>query len=339
MKYLNKFATGLAYEKATDLAYPNISYIVDTDKIMWAKDATDMYRSMPLAFVALDDNVTFTNRLQMVYRINDQGNWYLLSANQATPAINAGDIIYLKAYTPITPSASNYNQFTSSGRFVALGNPLSMIDGANFSGITDVSSTRNLFYRMFRDCSGLTDASHISLPATTLGQYAYEEMFRHCTSLTAAPALPATTLAFRSYCNMFYECPKLAEAPALPATTLGNYCYQYMFYACTSLTEAPALPATTLANYCYNGMFRACTGLTTAPVLSADTLVDGCYNGMCWECSSLNSINCQAYNGISDSNTSNWVNGVAATGTFTKHMWAQDWSTGVNGIPDGWTVN
>lgn len=336
MKYLNKFATELEYEKA-DLSYPNISY-VENDKVMWAKDVTEKYRSIPLAFVALEDNMTFTNRLQMSYAINNRNNWYVLSANQSTPAINAGDTIYFTSYSPITPSASNYNQFTSSGRFIALGNPLSMVYGLDFSGVTDVSSTNHLFYKMFRDCSGLTDASHISLPATTLGQYCYEEMFRHCTNLEHAPALPATTLAFRSCCNMFYECPKLAEAPALPATTLGNYCYQYMFYACTSLTEAPELPAEELANYCYNGMFRACTGLTTSPVLSANTLVNGCYNGMFWECSSLNSINCRAHNGISDSNSTNWVNGVAATGTFTKHGRAFDWSTGVNGIPDGWTV-
>lgn len=389
MKYLNKFATELAYDKATDLSYPNISYIVDNDKIMWSEDATEKYRSVPLAFIALDDNVTFTNRLQMIYRFNGQNNWTYLSANQSTPALNAGDIIYFTSYSPITPSMSNYNQFTSTGRFVALGNPLSMVYGLDFADVTDVSSTNYLFYRMFRDCTGITDASHISLPATKLGQSCYQEIFRHCTSLTAGPALPALDLADYCYCNMYYECPSLAEAPALPATTLSRACYQYLFYGCTSLTEAPVLPADALANMCYTGMFRACSGLTTAPalpamtlatscyknmfqecsslttppelfaeilttscyqsmfqdctslteapVLPAETLADDCYNGMFQGCSSLNSISCHATDISATQCTYNWVNGVAATGTFTKSYDAS-WTTGVNGIPDGWTT-
>lgn len=337
MKYLNKFATELEYDKATDLSYPNISYIVENDKIMWSDDDVAKYRSVPLAFIALDDNVMFINTLQMAYGINQHSTWYVLRADSPTPAINAGDIIYLRALSPITPSSSRFNQFTATGRFAALGNPLSMIYGLDFADVTDVSSTDSIFLKMFRDCTGLTDASHIALAASKLGLNSYREMFRHCPNLTAAPALPATTLADYCYCNMFYECPNLAEAPVLPAITLASHCYQYLFYGCSSLTEAPALPAETLVTYCYNGMFRACTGLTTAPALPAETLANGCYNTMFQECSSLNNINCRARTGISDSNTTNWVNGVAATGTFTKDSDA-NWSTGVNGIPDGWSV-
>jgi hypothetical protein len=40
----------------------------------------------------------------------------------------------------------------------------------------------------------------------------------------------------------------------------------------------------------------------------------------------------------SDTYTQNWVNGVAATGTFVKNS-AASWNvTGSNGIPSGWTV-
>ena len=34
-----------------------------------------------------------------------------------------------------------------------------------------------------------------------------------------------------------------------------------------------------------------------------------------------------------------WLNGVAATGTFTRAESMEDWTTGASGIPSGWTVN
>ena len=59
--------------------------------------------------------------------------------------------------------------------------------------------------------------------------------------------LPATTLANSCYDNMFYNCTSLTTAPELPATTLANYCYSNMFQNCTKLITVPKLPATTLA--------------------------------------------------------------------------------------------
>ena len=84
-------------------------------------------------------------------------------------------------------------------------------------------------------------------------------------------------------------------------------------------------------------MFDGCTNLTTAPVLPATTLAVNCYRYMFNGCSSLNYIKCLATD-ISASNcTGNWVNGVAASGTFVKNS-SMSWGTGVDGIPSGWTV-
>ncbi len=101
------------------------------------------------------------------------------------------------------------------------------------------------------------------------------------------------------------------------------------------------LPAMTLGNKTYRGMFKHCTSLHCAPELPAPTLVgsdgEGCYSEMFRDCSSLTYIKCLATNPGGTLGTSNWVSGVAATGTFVK---ASDvtWTTGVNGIPTGWTV-
>ena len=150
--------------------------------------------------------------------------------------------------------------------------------------------------------------------------------------------LPATTLANSCYLNMFYKCTSLTTAPELPATTLANYCYQSMFQGCISLTTAPTLPATTLANYCYQSMFQGCTSLTTAPALPANRLADYCYYNMFKGCTSLNYIKCLATSISASDCTSNWVSGVASTGTFVKNPSMTSWPTDENGIPTGWTV-
>ena len=194
----------------------------------------------------------------------------------------------------------------------------------------------NCYESMFKGCSGLLVAPE--LPATTLAAECYYSMFSLCSNLTTAPVLAVMTLANNCYGYMFYNCTGLLTAPELPATTLANYCYANMFKGCTGITVAPELPATTLANYCYANMFQGCTGLTTAPELPAVTLAGNCYSSMFYGCSSLNYVKALFTTTPSDTYTQDWVNGVAATGTFVKNPDAA-WSVvGNNGVPTGWTV-
>ena len=193
------------------------------------------------------------------------------------------------------------------------------------------------YQQMFQGCWKLTTAPE--LPATTLADYCYQQMFQNCSKLTTAPELPATTLVINCYMQMFINCGSLTTAPELPATTLADYCYQGMFQNCRSLTTAPSiLPATTLTDHCYQGMFINCSRLTTAPELPATTLVYYCYQQMFYRCSNLNYIKCLATDISATSCTTNWVSGVASTGTFVKAANMTDWETYVNGIPSGWTV-
>ena len=194
----------------------------------------------------------------------------------------------------------------------------------------------NCYYNMFKNCTSLTTAP--TLPATTLANSCYRDMFYNCTSLTTASELPATTLEYQCYNSMFYGCTKLTQAPVLPANSLANRCYYYMFKGCTSLTEAPELPATTLAQDCYNSMFDGCTSLVNAPELPATTLETGCYSYMFYGCTKLKYIKCLATDISATNCTKNWVDGVAATGTFVKSLNMSGWTTGINGIPTGWTV-
>ena len=221
--------------------------------------------------------------------------------------------------------------------FNVYGNIESLEYGDDFSGQTSIKVNSG-FSWCFWNCTGLTDASNLILPATALTSSCYYRMFMGCTSLATAPALPATTLGSTCYYGMFMGCTSLATAPALPATALTYDCYDEMFNRCTSLTTAPALPATTLANSCYTSMFKGCTSLTTAPVLPAQTLVNQCYRAMFSGCTSLDYVECYATSISALSATTNWMNSVAATGTFKRDPSMADWTTGVDGIPSGWTV-
>ena len=243
------------------------------------------------------------------------------------------------------------------------GNIMSLVDEQNFATATTLTSN-SAFNSLFLENTNLTDASGLLLPATTLSKSCYYGMFGGCTGLTAAPELPATELTEYCYNRMFMGCTGLTVAPALPATTLAAYCYEKMFEGCTGLTAAPELPATTLAwgcynrmfmgcigltvapelpatelaEYCYSRMFMGCTGLTAAPELPATTLAGWCYSYMFSGCTNLSSVTCLATDLSVTDCTTNWLNGVAATGTFFVSNNTVAWvKESANGIPTGWT--
>ena len=192
------------------------------------------------------------------------------------------------------------------------------------------------YYGMFGGCISLISAPE--LPATTLQNGCYYDMFSGCTSLTTAPVLSATTLAESCYREMFSGCHSLTTAPSLPATTLAESCYYAMFRNCTGLTTAQTLlPATTMAYASYQEMFKGCTSLTTAPELPATTLISYCYYEMFYGCSRLNYIKAMFLT-QSTNYTSNWVYGVASTGTFVKNTNATWTATGASAVPYYWTI-
>ena len=198
---------------------------------------------------------------------------------------NVGDKVYFRAKQDnerFATSIHKYNWFVMSGKIAASGNLNTLLkaDGS----ILDLTGRDYCYYRMFYNCTSLTQAPE--LPATKLATYCYQYMFHDCTSLTQAPELPATTLVGNCYAGMFYGCSSLTQAPELPATTLADQCYGGMFEDCTSLTQAPELPAMTLADWCYVSMFYNCTSLTKAPELPTMTLAEGCYYSMFYNCKS-----------------------------------------------------
>ena len=169
-------------------------------------------------------------------------------------------------------------------------------------------------------------------------------MFTDCVSLTQAPsALPAIDAAPRCYFGMFQGCTSLINAPTIAATTCrrnpDKYCnahFSYMFRNCTALASPPEILLTTLAYHALYFMFSGCTSLIRAPRLLAMTLEEGCYYGIFSGCSSLTEASIAATTTATNALT-NWLDGVAASGTVYADPSLPLPTDSASGIPSGWT--
>lgn len=212
----------------------------------------------------------------------------------------------------------------------------------NAPAVLPCSSLCFAMYRgMFRDCTSLVTVPVI-MGEMSENPYAssecFREMFAGCTSLTTTPVLPYTHVDRLSYYGMFSGCTSLVNAPELPAVQLEETCYRRMFAGCTSLVNAPELPAAYVPYRGYTEMFSGCTSLTTAPVLRATAPAEQSYGRMFAGCSRLNHVECLATDLSAIRCTLGWLANVSPTGTFIKKAGMNDWVSGPDGIPDGWTV-
>ena len=288
----------------------------------WIKNNYGPKLDEPLCFTAKQANSTVkmvaegaAPTVSLEYS-TDGNTWSPFKVGTTTVTLaNIGDNVYIRANidnTGFTSAIDNecYNYFVITGTVSVSGNIMTLLK-ADGSVVNLVNSTNvNAFSGLFENCSGIVNASGLLLPSST-SSGCYNGMFSGCTSLT--------------------------QAPKLPATTLADYCYNSMFSGCTSLTSAPELPATTLASNCYANMFRGCTSLTSAPKLPATTLANNCYYFMFQRCRKLSSIDVSFTAWDPTSATTRWVDGVAASGTFTCPAELPD-TRGVNNIPAGWTI-
>ncbi len=300
------------------------------------------FAQAPLTIKAIEaGTITSSNPkgLLITYTINDKGRVSYKNETITISNLKAGDKVQLYGENPAYADNKEFTNIKCSAASKVYGNIMSLISPSDYSNMTALENSYT-FAALFMNNTGLTDASGLILPATTLASNCYLGMFKGCTLLTTAPALPATTLAASCYYNMFNRCTSLTTAPELKASTLERSCYGYMFAHCNSLITAPELPATITvgAEYCYAAMFNGCKSLTKAPELKTEILVEGCYYNMFRGCSKLSAVTCLAANISATDCTTDWLEGVAVSGTFTKASSMMSWETGASGIPSGWTV-
>ena len=315
------------------------------------------------------NNNVYGNTDRTIEYSKDGGqNWTSITSSTGGTAIivETGDVVLFRGDNQYYNRNAFTSKISSSAKYNVSGNIMSLIDSTGFATATTLNASA--FHGIFSGNTALISAEELLLPATTLGDGCYEDMFNGCKNLIKAPVLSASTVSPNGYSGMFAFCtslitpPKinattigasgcsymfesctaLTSTPDLPATTLAESCYQYMFSGCKSLTTAKKLPATTLENGCYGHMFSGCTSLETAPDLPAPTLATWCYNFMFYNCTSLNRIKCLATDISAANCTTSWIEGIESeTGTFVKSSSMNDWPQSyynLDGIPYGWTV-
>lgn len=194
---------------------------------------------------------------------------------------NGGDKTTINATTTINVAAGDKVQFYGDGTnntsynltrisggtasVKVYGNVMSLVDEENFATATTLNT--GAFRGLFDGNVTLTDASELLLPATTLADNCYCDMFYGCIALTTAPALPATTLAEKCYYEMFMECGALTTAPVLPATTLATKCYYGMFWNCSALSSVTCLATDISASRCLTNWLKDAGFSATSPTL------------------------------------------------------------------------
>ena len=214
------------------------------------------YSSQYLTFVAQESGTfKFNGKMSndhISYSVDGGKTWNTLASNTNSPTVSSGSKIMWKGELVVDSSDWPFSigTFSSTGKFAVEGNIMSLLFGDNFYDKTDLTGKNFAFVLLFSDCTGLTSAENLVLPATTLASYCYSNMFQGCTSLTTAPELPATTLA--------------------------NYCYSSMFRGCINLLVAPTLPAPILVEGCYSNMFCNARNLCVIRCLATDISASNC---------------------------------------------------------------
>ena len=266
-------------------------------------------------YIEDDDYSTVQNTAKISYSLDNGSTWTQLSSGGGTITLSIANRTVLLKGNDLTPTSGGTIHIYSSDQVSVYGNIMSLEYGDNFVGQTSLGGKNKIFMGLFTSSINhlkIYSAVNLILPAITLTESCYASMFSSISELNIPPyILPATTLAFKCYHSMFSGCALLYTAPKLPATTLAEQCYALMFNGC-NMWNMPELPATTLAEQCYAFMFNGCTGLSCIKCLATDISATDC--------------------------TTNWLNGVSASGTFIKDSQMSNWTTGVNGIPQGWTI-
>ena len=260
-RFIQSFSTSGTEQTAIDnkeLGKPYVAYIEDGQYIDWNTKGID-YTGMPLTFEIISGGTvnwlsSSPNKSKTIeYQIND-GSWNMITSTfvadeTSTISVNDGDIVRFRGDNTTYSENQVFSHFGGSAFYNAMGNIMSLVQK---DGFTSASTFGNEAFLGLFQRSEIIDASNLILPVLALTSKCYYAMFSDCHKLSKAPALPATTLAELCYSDMFRE-TNLEKAPELPALSLVNGCYGAMFYRARGLSYVKCLaenvPAGTLNNW------------------------------------------------------------------------------------------
>ena len=157
-----------------------------------------------LTIVALEDGLIASLSTNAVeYCVDGDENWTTLAAGATSPAINTGQTLSFRGNLTPTSSAG-IGTFTISKSCDLTGNCNSLLFGDDAKTNLSLSGKDYAFYRLFYNCSTIKNVSSNFLPATTLINYCYFQMFRGCSKLNYIKAM-FTTKPSTSYTNMWVD--------------------------------------------------------------------------------------------------------------------------------------
>ena len=252
--------------------------------------------------------------------------------------------IRAKDYVPawhITSTNRYQFKFDENANIKVSGNIMSLLyrDYVGKFYIEEDYALAFLFYQQ----TGVKDATQLVLPATVLSEGCYRSMFSGCTGITSSPVLPALQLPAYAYMEMFQGCTALTNLGTVAAMeATGDDCMNGMFSGCTALTSATLYVTRASGESAMEAMFSACDALESAAMAYlTDASGPLALNSMFLFCDALEAITVgwTTWPTTGDNNTLptiNWVDSVAAEGTFTAG--AQFSTFDASHVPTGWTA-
>ena len=205
-----------------------------------AGDVQTADKNTPLTLVAQADGkitVAFNNGITLssdiTYSVNGGAEQTISKSTEGAYDITVkkGDVVQLystntalssgvtgaRGLTRAVADGAKYVNIKPSMNTEIYGNLMSLLKGkSNFASATAIEANY-AFYGLFAGADKLVNniTRHPELPATTLKEGCYEDMFYGCKGITRAPDLPAGVLTKNCYKEMFADCSKLSYVKCL----------------------------------------------------------------------------------------------------------------------------
>ena len=205
-----------------------------------AGDVQTADKNTPLTLVAQADGkitVAFNNGITLssdiTYSVNGGAEQTISKSTEGAYDITVkkGDVVQLystntalssgvtgaRGLTRAVADGAKYVNIKPSMNTEIYGNLMSLLKGkSNFASATAIEANY-AFYGLFAGADKLVNniIRHPELPATTLKEGCYEDMFYGCKGITRAPDLPAGVLTKNCYKEMFADCSKLSYVKCL----------------------------------------------------------------------------------------------------------------------------
>ena len=240
----------MAETKKSWYAAKTITYEVVVKNVS-AQAVANVDKATPLTLVAQADGkitVTFNNGITLAndihYTINNGAEQTI--AKNTTGAydieVKKGDVVQFyslntslgggstvagaRGTTRAVDDGAKYINIRPSMKTEIYGNVMSLLKGKDNLESATALEAKNAFYGLFAGAEKLVNNTErlLVLPATTLTESCYQDMFNGCKGIEKAPELPAPKLEKNCYQEMFYDCAKLNHVKCLATDIKAENC-------------------------------------------------------------------------------------------------------------------